>query len=39
MFLEILEDYNGDCLKNLQPTEQKLENAFWPNFPFFLRIL
>ena len=28
IFLDILEDYNGVCLKNFQRVEQKLENAF-----------
>ena len=35
IFLKFFGDYNGVCLKNLQRIEQKLENAFWPNFPFF----
>ena len=35
IFLEILEDYNGVCLKKIQRIEQKLENAFLTKFPIF----
>ena len=35
IFLDILEDYNSVCSKNFQQMQQKLENAFWPNFQFF----
>ena len=35
MFLETTEDCNGFCLKNFQPIEQKLENAFLARFSSF----
>ena len=35
IFLEILGDYNGVCLKNFQRIEQKLENAFLAKFSIF----
>ena len=38
MFLEVLGDYNGVCLKNIQRIEQKLENAFLANISILLRI-
>ena len=38
IFLEILADYNGVCLKNFKRIEQKLENAFLAKFPIFFRI-
>ena len=38
IFLEILGDYNGVCLKNFQRIEQKLENAFLAKFSILLRI-
>ena len=36
IFLEILE-FNGVCLKNFQPIEQKPENAFLAKFSIFCR--
>ena len=35
IFSEILEEYNGVCLKNFQQMQQKLENAFLANFSIF----
>ena len=35
IFLEVLEDYNGVHVRNLQRMDQKLENAFCQTFHFF----
>ena len=35
MFLEILDDYNGVCLKIFQRIEEKSENASWDKYSIF----
>ena len=35
LFLEILEDYNGFCLKKFQQKQQKPENTFLAKFSFW----
>ena len=38
IFLEILGDYNGVCLKKFQRIERKLENSFLAKFSILLKI-
>ena len=37
--LEIIEEYDGVGLKNFQPMQQKLENAFLAKLSNFMKIL
>ena len=37
IFFEILEDYNGICLKNFQRIQKELENAFSAKISIFSR--